>query len=47
MKLVSDNTKAGRLLGWSPQVGLDDGLARTVEFVQRYLSTFRQRGYVT
>lgn len=47
MKLVSDNTKARRLLGWSPQVGLDDGLARTVEFVQRYLSTFRQRGYVT
>ena len=26
-----DNTQARERLGWSPQVNLDDGLARTLE----------------
>ncbi|HYP22726.1 MAG TPA: NAD-dependent epimerase/dehydratase family protein [Actinomycetota bacterium] len=29
-RIVVDPTKAGRELGWSPQVGLDDGLKQTV-----------------
>ena len=29
-RIVVDPGKAGRLLGWSPQVGLDDGLKQTV-----------------
>lgn len=28
----ADVSKAGRLLGWEPQVGLDDGIARLVEW---------------
>ena len=27
-----DISKARRLLGWSPQVGLDEGLARTIDW---------------
>lgn len=29
-RIVVDAAKAGRELGWSPQIGLDEGLARTV-----------------
>ncbi len=33
--LLASNEKAGRLLGWRPVVGLDEGLRRTVEFMQK------------
>lgn len=29
----SDNVEAGRILGWSPAVGLEAGLARTIEWI--------------
>ncbi len=32
-----NSAKAGRLLGWSPQKNLDDGLAETVEFLRTQL----------
>lgn len=31
---VPDNTKAGRLLGWKPEVDLRDGLSRTIEWAR-------------
>lgn len=31
-RIVVDPGKAGRILGWSPQVGLDDGLEQTVSW---------------
>ena len=46
MKLVSDNTKAREVIGWSPQVSLDDGLRYTVEFVRAHPSFYRADGYV-
>ncbi|MFD0461991.1 GDP-mannose 4,6-dehydratase [Microvirga aerilata] len=33
MKLVSDNSKAARLLGWRPTTVLDDGLRQVIEFI--------------
>jgi nucleoside-diphosphate-sugar epimerase len=32
-KLVSDNSKARRLMGWAPQVSIDDGLRATIDFI--------------
>lgn len=36
MALISDNRKAASLLGWSPEVTLEDGLAATADFLARH-----------
>ena len=46
MRLVSDNTRARDLMGWSPKVSLDDGLHRTIEFVRTHRSLYQTDGYV-
>jgi nucleoside-diphosphate-sugar epimerase len=46
MRLVSDNGKAGRLMGWSPQVSLAAGLERTVAYLREHLAEFRGEQYV-
>src|SRR5215470_4026803 len=46
MKLVSDNTRARDIMGWSPKVSLDDGLRRTIEFVRKYRSFYQTDEYV-
>ena len=35
-RLLCDNSKAKRLLGWEPTVQLDDGLRRTIEWLRRH-----------
>jgi len=32
-RLRADNTKASKLLGWSPRISLDEGLARTIDWI--------------
>ncbi len=32
----SDIAKIGRLVGWKPTIGLEEGLRKTVEFYRRY-----------
>jgi NAD dependent epimerase/dehydratase len=44
-RLLSDNRKASKLLGWTPQVDLDDGLLRTIEFVRDNMSLYRPSTY--
>jgi NAD dependent epimerase/dehydratase len=44
--LVSDSSKAKKLLGWSPEVTLLVGLRATAEYVRAHLDYFRQEGYV-
>jgi len=46
MKLVSDNAKARRLLGWEPRVSIDDGLRQTIAFVDQNRRTYRATSYV-
>jgi UDP-glucose 4-epimerase len=36
---VIDNALAQRVLGWRPQVVLDDGLRQTVEFFRQHPSS--------
>lgn len=36
LELVSDNSKAERLLGWRPEHSLDDGLKITIEWFRRH-----------
>ena len=45
-RLLSDNTLARKLMGWAPAVTLEDGLARTVEWVRDNREEFRRDGYV-
>ena len=43
--LVSDNAKAKRLLGWSPRVPLDEGLARAIDFVRENIGLYAADRY--
>jgi NAD dependent epimerase/dehydratase len=46
VRLISDNRKAQKLTGWTPQVDLETGLAQTIEHVRRYPQDYQLRGYV-
>ncbi len=46
-RLISDNRLARELLGWQPQVTLDDGLRRTVEWVSSHLHLYQIGRYET
>ena len=39
-RMSSDNTRAREVLGWTPTVGFEDGLARTVAWYRNYLTVF-------
>jgi NAD dependent epimerase/dehydratase len=43
--LLCDPTKARRLLKWSPQTPLAEGLRRTAEYVRGYLGQYRPEDY--
>lgn len=45
LKLVSDNSRAAQLMGWTPKVDLDDGLTQTIEFVRQNIHLFRPSVY--
>ena len=44
--LLSDPARAKALLGWTPELGLDEGLRRTLAYVERNLARFRTQEYV-
>lgn len=44
-KLVSDNSKARRVMGWSPTVGIEEGLRATIEFVAAHRHLYRTNSY--
>jgi NAD dependent epimerase/dehydratase len=44
-RLCADNSLAAQYLGWSPQVSLEEGLARTVEWMRPHLSEYRLIGH--
>ena len=40
-RLLADNTKAGETLGWRPSYSLKEGLAETIEWIERNLESYR------
>ena len=45
-RLLADSQLARELLGWKPEVSLDQGLQRTVEWIKEHLDRYRRGGYV-
>jgi dTDP-glucose 4,6-dehydratase len=44
-RLLADNTLARALLGWEPDVALEDGLLRTIEWRRQHLNRYRSDVY--
>jgi NAD dependent epimerase/dehydratase len=45
-RLLSSPARARELLGWSPEVSLEEGLGRTIEWIERSPRRFRPEQYV-
>ena len=45
-RLLADNRLASEVLGWMPEVGLEEGLERTVEWVRAHQDQVRARSFV-
>ncbi len=45
MRLHASNTKAHDLIGWEPRVSLDEGLSRTIAWIQKHLDRYRPEIY--
>ena len=43
--LISDNNLAREALGWTPRVSLDEGLARTIDWLRTHLDLYRVGEY--
>ena len=41
MRLISDNTRAREVLGWTPHVPLEEGLERTIDWIREHLDHYR------
>ena len=44
-RLWCDNTKAAKLLKWSPKISLEDGLEKTIEWILRNISLYKPELY--
>jgi dTDP-glucose 4,6-dehydratase len=45
-RLLADNTRARTVLGWSPAMSLEEGLERTIAWMQTHLERYRPDVYV-
>jgi dTDP-glucose 4,6-dehydratase len=45
-RLLCNPAKAGKLLGWRPEVPIEEGLRRTVDYLRSNLGDYRANGYV-
>jgi dTDP-glucose 4,6-dehydratase len=45
LRLVSDNTRARTILGWSPEVSLEDGLDHSITWVRDNLKRYKPGTY--
>ena len=43
--LISNNEKAKNLIGWQPEISLEDGLSETIEFIQNNIDLFKTSLY--
>jgi dTDP-glucose 4,6-dehydratase len=44
-RLLADNKLAAEILGWKPAVSLEDGLAKTIEWLRGNLHRYRPDSY--
>ena len=44
-RLIADRSKAERLLGWRPEIDLDEGLRRTIEWMGGALDSYKASIY--
>lgn len=44
-RLLADNTKARKLLGWEPRVPFDVGLKRTIDWISEHLALYKPTVY--
>ena len=45
MELICDNRRARELLGWQPQVSLDEGLRRTIAYIREHFPRYKPKIY--
>jgi len=45
LRLISDNQKAKNALGWQPQIGMEEGLRRTIEWISTHLDLYKPEEY--
>ena len=45
-RLIADNSKAKKLIGWQPSVSLDEGLGHTIEWFKKNISRYKTDKYV-
>jgi len=45
LRLLADNSKARRVLGWEPKVGLREGLTQTIAWVRAHMDFYRPGRY--
>lgn len=41
-RLLADNRRAREILGWSPEISLEDGLRRTIEWLREHQAEYRR-----
>jgi NAD dependent epimerase/dehydratase len=44
-RLIADRSKAKTLLGWEPRIDLDEGLRRTIAWIEGFLSAYKPEMY--
>ena len=44
-RLISNNSRIKKLAGWEPEVGLDDGLRQTIDYIRENLHEYRADRY--
>lgn len=44
-RLLADNRLATELLGWTPRISLEDGLARTIDWIKNNQAAYSTNGY--
>jgi nucleoside-diphosphate-sugar epimerase len=45
MKLLCEKSKARELLGWQPQVSLEEGLQETIKFIRDHRERYKPEAY--
>ncbi len=45
-RLCADNSKAAKILGWKPKVPLDEGLRRTIDYIEGHLDYYKPDEYI-